>query len=123
MKSKAPTPTLFHPVRGSRTGRPIMVALDLLGRRGALRIIWELRGGIPMTFRALQEAAETNPSLLNTRLAELRAAALIVHDGHGYLLAPQGLALLRALGPLSDWAVHWAARKGTRVDRGTPSGA
>jgi len=30
-------------VRGSRTGRPIMVLLDLLGRRWALRIVWELR--------------------------------------------------------------------------------
>ena len=30
-------------VRGSRTGRPIMALLDLLGRRWSLRIIWELR--------------------------------------------------------------------------------
>ena len=60
-------------VRGSRTGRPIMVVLDLLGRRGALRILWELRAG-PLTFRALQAASESNPSLVNTRLAELRAA-------------------------------------------------
>lgn len=100
-----------------------MVALDLLGRRGALRILWELRAGTPMTFRALQEAADTNPSLLNTRLAELRAAALIVHEGHGYLLAPQGLTLLQALRPLSEWAVQWEARKETSDDRGTQSDA
>ncbi|HEV7693887.1 MAG TPA: hypothetical protein VGO52_23840 [Hyphomonadaceae bacterium] len=31
-------------VRGSRTGRPIMALLDLLGRRWTLRVIWELRG-------------------------------------------------------------------------------
>ena len=30
-------------VRGSRTGRPVMALLDLLGRRWSLRIIWELR--------------------------------------------------------------------------------
>ena len=29
-------------VRGSRTGRPIMVLLDLLGRRWALRIVAQL---------------------------------------------------------------------------------
>jgi len=56
------------PVRGSTTGRPIMVVLDLLGRRGALRILWELRGE-PLTFRALQAACGSNPGLLNTRLA------------------------------------------------------
>ena len=42
-------------MRGSRTGRPVMVLLDLLGRRGALRVLWELRGD-PLTFRALQKA-------------------------------------------------------------------
>jgi DNA-binding HxlR family transcriptional regulator len=87
-----------------------MVALDLLGRRGALRILWELRTGEPMTFRVLQDAAQTHPSLLNTRLAELREAALVVHEGQGYQLAPQGHALLQALSPLSAWAAKWAAK-------------
>ena len=32
-------------VRGSRTGRPVMALLDLLGRRWTLRIVWELRDG------------------------------------------------------------------------------
>jgi DNA-binding HxlR family transcriptional regulator len=81
-----------------------MVALDLLGRRGALRILWELRSGKPMKFRALQDAAATNPALLNTRLTELRAAALVTHKGQGYELTPGGQALLTALRPLEDWA-------------------
>ncbi|HJV60785.1 MAG TPA: winged helix-turn-helix transcriptional regulator [Albitalea sp.] len=88
-----------------------MAALDLLGRRGALRILWELRDGEPKTFRALQDAAATNPALLNTRLAELRAAALVVHEGLGYQLAPQGQALLEALGPFAQWASQWAAHQ------------
>lgn len=88
-----------------------MVALDLLGRRGALRILWELRHGHPMTFRALQEAADTNPALLNTRLAELRTAALVVHEGQGYQLAQHGQALLRAIDPLAEWAANWAAEQ------------
>ena len=33
------------PVRGSRTGRPVMALLDLLGRRWSLRVLWELRDG------------------------------------------------------------------------------
>jgi len=96
-------------VRGSRTGRPIMVALDLLGRRSALRILWELRQGKPLTFRTLQDAAATNPSLLNTRLSELRAARLVGHEGEGYVLTANGKELLSALRPLAEWAARWGA--------------
>lgn len=98
------------PVRGSRSRRPVMVLLDLLGRRMALRILWELsRSPAPMTFRALQEAAETNPALLNSRLKELRAARLVEHVGEGYALTREGLGLVAMLSPLSRWADRWAA--------------
>lgn len=97
-------------VRGSKTGRPIMALLDLLGRRMALRIIWELRRE-RLTFRALQDAAATNPSVLNARLAELREAALVDHDGDGYGLTPLGADLLEKFLPLHDWADAWAKRK------------
>ncbi len=83
-----------------------MVALDLLGRRSTLRILWELDGQ-PMTFRALQEACETNSSLLNTRLAELRELGLVEHIGDGYDLTAEGRKLKSALSPLSDWASQW----------------
>ncbi len=86
-----------------------MVALDLLGRRGSLRILWELRGGGAFTFRALQHAAQTNPSLLNTRLRELRDTGLVEHVGEGYQLTASGNDLLAALQPLSAWAQRWAA--------------
>jgi DNA-binding HxlR family transcriptional regulator len=83
-----------------------MVALDLLGRRAALRIMWELREK-SLTFRALQEACETNPSLLNSRLKELREVGLIEHGEGGYCLTPHGRKLRNALKPLSDWAQRW----------------
>lgn len=86
-----------------------MVALDLMGRRGALRILWELRHGEALTFRALQQAADTNPALLNTRLAELRSASIVAHEGEGYFLTPIGLELLAALQPLAEWARKWGA--------------
>jgi DNA-binding HxlR family transcriptional regulator len=86
-----------------------MALLDLLGRRMALRILWELsRANEPLTFRALQDAAGTNPALLNTRLKELRAAGLVVHGRYGYALAEQGKALVLLLLPLVDWADKWA---------------
>ena len=104
-------PQRGSPVRGSRTGRPVMALLDLLGRRMTLRILWELsRAGRPLTFRALQDAADTNPALLNTRLKELRAARLVIHEGDGYRLGEEGQDLLGLLLPLRKWADHWTAR-------------
>jgi DNA-binding HxlR family transcriptional regulator len=84
-----------------------MVAIDLLGRRGALRVLWELRGG-PLTFRALQSASSMNPGSLNTRLKELRALRIVEHLGDGYQLTEQGLSLMAALSPLQAWADDWA---------------
>jgi DNA-binding HxlR family transcriptional regulator len=98
------------PVRGSRSGRPVMALLDLLGRRMALRVLWELsRADGPLTFRALQAAAETNPGLLNSRLKELRTAGIVAHGGEGYVLSEEGRRLLRLLRPLSAWADRWAS--------------
>jgi len=87
-----------------------MALLDLLGRRMALRILWELsRAGAPLTFRALECAAETNPALLNVRLKELRAARLAVHGAGGYALSEEGQALVALLLPVAEWADRWAA--------------
>jgi DNA-binding HxlR family transcriptional regulator len=98
-------------VRGSQTGRPIMALLDLLGRRMSLRVLWELSlVRQPLTFRALQAVAQTNPSLLNTRLKELRGAGLVVHDRGGYALSEDGTTLLRLMLPLHEWAERWGAR-------------
>ncbi len=99
-------PKIGAKARGSTTGRPIMVVLDLLGRRGTLRILWELRDA-PLTFRALQEAVQTNPSLLNTRLREMREAQWIEHDDGGYRLTITGIDLLAAMRPLYRWAQRW----------------
>jgi len=97
--------------RGSRSGRPIMVLLDLLGRRMALRILWELSlAREPLTFRALQTAADTNPSVLNSRLRELRAARIVEHGGGGYQLSATGGALVALILPLHAWADRWAAQ-------------
>jgi DNA-binding HxlR family transcriptional regulator len=101
------TPIPRRRVRGSASGRPIMALLDLLGRRMALRILWELRE-VRLTFRALQEAAETNPSVLNARLKELREARLVEHGAEGYALTAHGRALLEKFLPLHVWADEWA---------------
>jgi DNA-binding HxlR family transcriptional regulator len=110
------TPTPGKPVRGSRTGRPIMALLDLLGRRWALRIIWELRQDT-RGFRALQAQCDgMSPSVLSQRLLELQEAGIVWQDEQGsYGLTPEGVELFKALAPLHDWAQRWAERAGTDV--------
>ncbi|WP_328991849.1 helix-turn-helix transcriptional regulator [Kribbella sp. NBC_01245] len=97
------------PVRGSTTGRPIMAALDLLGRRWTLRILWELQGG-PVGFRALQQrCGDLSPTVLNTRLGELREAGIVEQDdSKAHQLTPLGRDLYEALSPLQTWANRWA---------------
>ena len=105
------TPLPGAPVRGSTTGRPVMAALDLMGRRGALRVLWELRDEAVLTFRALQAAADLPPGTLNARLGELRAAG-VVDQASGYRLTPRGAELIQALWPLMIWSEAWAADLG-----------
>ncbi len=95
-------------VRGSKTGRPIMALLDLLGRRWTLRIVWELREQ-PRRFRELQDLTGASPTIVNTRLAELREAKLLELDETvGYRLTPLGNELLRLFLPLHVWSEKWA---------------
>jgi DNA-binding HxlR family transcriptional regulator len=105
---KAPLPG--RPVRGSRSGRPVMALLDLLGRRWTLRLLWELRDARVVTFRVLRsDLDDVSPSILNARLKELRAAGLLELGADGYLLTAPGNQLLTLLVPLGRWADRWAA--------------
>jgi len=95
-------------VRGSSTGRPIMVLLDLLGRRWTLRIVWELRDE-PRRFRDLQDSIGASPTIINTRLAELREARLVeLDEAAGYRLTTLGQELLRLFLPLHVWSERWS---------------
>lgn len=100
-----------------------MAALDLLGRRWTLRVLWELREG-PLGFRELQSRCDgMSPSVLSQRLSELVAARILQrHAAQEYTLAPEGEKLLLALGPLNEWAANWSKH----IDRpgdGSPPGA
>lgn len=95
-------------VRGSTTGRPIMALLDLLGRRWTLRIVWELREEAKR-FRELQDLIGASPTIVNTRLAELREAKLVeLDEAVGYRLTALGNELLRLFLPLHTWSEKWA---------------
>ncbi|MEU8613587.1 helix-turn-helix domain-containing protein [Actinoplanes sp. NPDC048791] len=97
------------PVRGSSTGRPLMAALDLFGRRWSLRIVWELRHGA-LGFRALQQRCDDmSSSVLRQRLSELVEARIVAQEaGTAYALTELGLAAYKALRPLVRWADDWA---------------
>jgi DNA-binding HxlR family transcriptional regulator len=100
-----------HAVRGSRSGRPIMVLLDLLGRRWSLRILWELREQA-LTSRALRAACdEASPTVLQARLSDLRQAALVELTPDGYRLTAMGKELLETLLPLYRFAERWSKAK------------
>lgn len=88
-----------------------MAVLDLLGRRWALRILWELRS-TSLTFRELRERCDgMSPSVLNQRLRELREAGVVQLGAAGYGLTREGTSLIAALAPIDDWAKRWARRR------------
>jgi DNA-binding HxlR family transcriptional regulator len=88
-----------------------MALLDLLGRRWCMRIMWELHQK-PMTFRSLQAACgDISPTILNTRLAELREADIVKARADGFSLTTEGERLVSELNGLHGWAERWARRK------------
>ena len=110
MCSKLNLPKFGAPVAGSQSGQPIMVLVDLLGRRWAMGVLWNLSEQ-NRTFRDLQDSCgSASPSVLNTRLKELRAVGLVERAPDGYALTEDGRALFNRLEPLGDWAMQWVPR-------------
>jgi DNA-binding HxlR family transcriptional regulator len=84
--------------------RPVESALDLLGRRWALRLVWELRRST-LTFSELRQRTGISPSVLSARLVDLVDAGLFERDSGGrYRLSGRGRELARVLYELNRWA-------------------
>lgn len=95
-------------VRGSTSGSPINALFDLLGRRWALGIVWQLGDGA-VVFRALQErCGGVSPSVLNARLKELREADIVTRTEAGYGLTVRGEQLRALVVPVAEWSSAWA---------------
>ena len=87
-----------------RSRRPVMRVLDALGRRWALRVLWELRDGA-RTFRALRAACDdVSPTSLNQRLRELRELGVVATAPDGYALTAAGRELGVIVLALHRWA-------------------
>lgn len=101
-------PTPGTPVRGSKTGVPIMALFDLLGRTWALGVLWQMQDG-PCTFRQLQDRCESiSPSILNSRIKDLREAQIAERTLEGYQLTERGKDLVDRIRPFGDWSRTWA---------------
>jgi DNA-binding HxlR family transcriptional regulator len=86
----------------------MMAALDLLGRRWTLRVIWELQQ-TPAGFRELRRRCdEMSSSVLSQRLRELKEVGIVTDDPDGvYRLTTLGSQLEDALSPLLSWSQEW----------------
>jgi DNA-binding HxlR family transcriptional regulator len=101
----------------------MLALLELLGRRWALRILWELRQE-PASFQALQARCDSmSTSVLSQRLGELREAGLVEKDQAGsYRLTEPGTELLARLDGMDEWTQQWGGiLRGTAAER--PGGA
>ena len=97
------------PSRGSTTGRPLMVLLDILGQKWTLRILWELQKSKRLSFRGLRTACdEVSPTLLNRRLKMLRELAFVDLEKEGFGLTRLGDELTSEFARLDSWANRWA---------------
>jgi len=68
-----------------------------------------------LAFRELQQrCGGMSSSVLDDRLAELRAAGIVDQGGGGYAITEEGVRLLDAYPPLQAWADRWAAREAAR---------
>lgn len=94
----------------------MLTLLELLGRRWALRILWELRAE-PASFQALHARCDSmSTSVLSQRLVELRDAELVEKDGTGaYRLTEPGSRLLARLDGMEEWTQEWGRRLGRRA--------
>ncbi len=93
--------------------RAVEGVLDLLGRRWALRLVWELRRG-SFSFSELRERTGISPSVLSARLRELSEAGVLERPaGSRYQLSGRGRDLARILYELNRWAE--AGRQSTRA--------
>ncbi|NQX82682.1 MAG: helix-turn-helix transcriptional regulator [Flavobacteriaceae bacterium] len=103
------TPIPGKPVRGSKSGKPIMALFDLLGRNWSMNILWHLKES-PKTFSQLEKICDRiSPTTLNTRLKELQET-FIIEKKEGYRLTFTGEELFVLFNPIREWSEKWSGK-------------
>jgi DNA-binding HxlR family transcriptional regulator len=86
---------------------PTAALFDLLGRRWALRVLWELRDH-PAPFQELQTRCDgMSTSVLAQRLSDLREVGLVEKGEDGYRLSERGAGLVARLDIVEEWTSTW----------------
>ncbi|MFI6168283.1 winged helix-turn-helix transcriptional regulator [Nocardia sp. NPDC051052] len=93
------------------TGRidpAVLAAMELLGQRWILRVLWELAPG-PLGFLELRRRMDNcSSSMLSVRLQHLQGAGLIVKNADkSYELTTAGTELDTALQSVWEWSRRW----------------
>jgi DNA-binding HxlR family transcriptional regulator len=96
------------PVRGSKSGAPVMALFDLMGRRWAMGIIWQLSDGACSFVEIQKKCDSISPTILSARIKDLCEANLVEKTLQGYALTPLGRELFTILEPFKSWAHGWA---------------
>ncbi|HEY0560065.1 MAG TPA: winged helix-turn-helix transcriptional regulator [Frankiaceae bacterium] len=87
---------------------PLGDLVDLLGRRGSLVALWNLRTG-SQPFRTLVQLTGLGEAQVSQRLRELREAGIVeIDEGGDYRLSSHGRRLQGPLEDLGHWADGWA---------------
>jgi DNA-binding HxlR family transcriptional regulator len=104
---------MAHAQQPRSSSEPTVALFDLLGRRWALRILWEIRDAA-LTFQTLQACCDSmSTSVLTRRLGELQDARLVENDEAGrYGLTGQGAELLAGLDWIDEWTRQWSVALG-----------
>lgn len=95
--------------RADTAAAPLLTAMDLLGQRWMLRVLWELEPG-PLGFLELRRRmGNCSSSMLSVRLQRLQNANLLVKQtDKSYELTTVGRELAAALEPVWAWSRRWA---------------
>lgn len=95
--------------RADIAAAPLLGAMDLLGQRWVLRVLWELEPG-PVGFLELRRRmGNCSSSMLSVRLQRLQTAGLLIKQtDKSYELTIAGRELTAALEPVWEWSRRWA---------------
>ncbi len=88
---------------------PTYAAMELLGQRWMLRVLWELEPG-PLGFLELRRRMDNcSSSMLSQRLQHLQGAGLAAkRPDKAHELTRAGRELVTALHPIWEWSRSWA---------------
>ncbi|MFC9896131.1 winged helix-turn-helix transcriptional regulator [Nocardia sp. NPDC127579] len=89
---------------------PVLAAIELLGQRWNLRVLWELEPGRLGFLELRRRMGQCSSSMLSTRLQQLQSARLVEKNpDKSYELTTAGRQLGAALEGVWAWSQHWAA--------------